>query len=228
VAHARPHVRALDDLPGLARTAIEQIALFRRFDAGTTVVAEGDPADSLFVITAGRVAVRVGTADGDELTLTILGPGDMVGEIALVGATGLRTASIVAVEPVETMIIRRTDFDELRARVPSVEGFLVAVLADRVVRLTGQLRAALYLSLDDRVARVLDELVDTYREASDAPGGPVTIRLTQDDVAGIVGASRQQCNRALRRLAASGVIRPARGRIVVVDPVALRSMVTAT
>lgn len=182
----------------------------RRYARREVLFHEGDPGDTLHLIDSGRVAVRVGTALGDTATLTVLGSGDVLGELALAeGATGRRTASAVALEKTETLVLSYDAFEELRKEHPTVERFLVAVLAAQVRRLSNHLVEALYVSADTRVARRLLELDDVYA------GDEIT--LTQEDVATLAGTSRATVNRVVGELEAAGAVALRRGRIAIVD-----------
>ncbi len=191
------------------------IASHRRFEPGKMIFLEGDVADALHLLVEGRVAVRVATPAGDVATLTVLGPGDCFGEVALLGGYHRRTASIIALEAVETLVVSRREFDELRLRQPAVERFLVAVLARQVNRLTAHLTEALYIPVETRLARRLCDLAATYSNVGDS--SEVVLPLTQTDLASIVGTSRQTCNRMLREFEASGLLRLERGRTTITD-----------
>src|SRR5579864_2501811 len=104
----------------------------RRFAQGEVIFHEGDPADTLHLIESGRVAVRVATPSGDVATLAVRRPGDAVGELALIDAPQQRAATLVAVEPVETMAVRRSEFERLLEENPRVLEVLVRILADQV------------------------------------------------------------------------------------------------
>lgn len=200
------------------RAALAPIVLHRTFEPGETVVAEGAAADGMYLVVAGRAAARVTTVDGDELMLAIHGRGDIFGELALVRSNGLRTASVVALEPLTTVLITPTEFDRLRARDPNVERFLVAVLAERIARLTHQLQAALYLSVEERVVATLRRLAEVYGD-----GEPLVVPLAQTDIASMAGVSRQRCNQVIRGLVQRGAIRVAHRRIVITDRAAFTS-----
>lgn len=207
----------LDQLPGEDRRALLATMHRRRFPRGDSLFHEGDPGDTLHVIEKGHVAIRTTTAIGDVATLAVLGPPSMFGEQALVGPDARRTASAVALDAVETRVLQRREFDELRATHPSVERFVVEVLAAQVRRLTGQLVEALYVPADRRVIRRLADLAAVYASASPA----LEIPLKQDDLASMAGTTRPTANRVLRQLEESGVVELARNRIVVVDRGAL-------
>ena len=189
----------------------------RSFRKGDTLFHEGDPGDSLHLIDKGRVAIRASTRTGDEATLAVLGRGDSFGEQALLSPMASRTASVVALEQVETRILLRTDFDQLRLEQPSVERFLVEVLAAQVRRLSNQLVEALYLPVETRVIRRLAELGVVYTS-----GDPtVEIPLRQDELASLAGTTRSTTNRVLQQLVDDNIIALSRGRIVILDTATL-------
>ncbi|HMN98523.1 MAG TPA: Crp/Fnr family transcriptional regulator [Miltoncostaeaceae bacterium] len=203
----------LAGVPGDDVQRLLQIARRRTFRRGEVVFHMGDPADTLHLVVSGRFAVRVQTALADVAVLTILGPGDLFGELALLESDGRRSATVEAIEAGETRSIHRPDFEALRDRHPSVTDVVTAILAEQVRRLTGNLLEALYLPADRRIRRRVAELADAY-----APdGGEVTIPLRQEDLAGLAGTSRATVNRVLREEEARGTVRLARGRTTVLD-----------
>src|SRR6516165_31356 len=120
--------------------------LSRRFCVRDEVIFhQGDPADALHLIAAGHVTVRVTLRGGEFVVLAIFGPGDVFGEIALVGSPHARGGTVVALERCETLSLGRDEFDRLRASYPGVDRFLVELLAARVERLNNYLLEALYV-----------------------------------------------------------------------------------
>lgn len=196
----------------------------RQYARGDVVFHEGDPGDSLHLIRRGRLAVRVSTDAGESATLRVLRPGDAFGELSLLRPDGdhLRSATITALEPAETLVLPRAAFESLRASHPQVERLLVSLLAERVDQLSQRLLEALYVGVERRVLRRLLELVEIYGDGAGGRPAPV-IPLTQDDLAGLAGASRPTVNQVLQRLATQGVVVLKRGSIVVTDPTELRS-----
>jgi CRP-like cAMP-binding protein len=203
----------LGALPEVERRAVRALMARRSYRRDEPLFHEGDPGDQLFTIERGRVAVRVTTRSGDVATLNVLGPGDTFGEQALLDPSALRTAGVVALEPVEVRTLHRAQFDELRRRHPGVDRLLVDVLAAQVRRLSAGLLDALYLPVDKRVVRRLAELAPLY----DTGDRPVVIRLRQDDIASMAGTTRPTTNRVLQRLVDEGVIALGRGRIDIHD-----------
>jgi CRP-like cAMP-binding protein len=207
-------------LPDGDRAEILAAAAPRTFNRGEMLVHAGDRADSLHLIVEGRVAVEISTTDGDRATLNILGPGDYFGELSLVGsaAGGHRTATVLALEPTRTLSIDVVTFERLRTRQPAFERLLVTALAARVEQLSERLLDVLYVGLDRRLYRCLLDLAKIYGDDE----VPLSIPLTQDQLAGLVGGTRPSVNQALQKLSGQGIVQLQRGRIVVRDLAALR------
>jgi CRP-like cAMP-binding protein len=208
----------LDQLGAEDRRSLLATMARRTYRKNDTLFHEGDPGDTLHVIDKGHVAIRVSTRSGDVVTLTVLGPSASFGEQALLDARSVRTASAVALDPVETRTLHRRDFEALRASSPSVERFLTSMLAAQVRRLTEQLLEALYVPADDRVVRRLADVAEVYAdERNDAE-----LVLRQDDLATMAGTTRPTANRVLKQLEAEGTVQLARGRISIADVAELR------
>ncbi len=206
----------LDGVPEEVRRRVLAGARLRRFARGEVVFHEGDPGDTLHLISKGRVAVRVATVLGDTATLAVLGPGDFFGELALLEERP-RTASIVALEKTETLALHRDDFTAMAREHPSVHAFLAQVLGEQVRRLTGQVMDALYVPAEKRVLRRLGELARVYADGD----GEVVIPLTQEDLATMAGTSRATVNRVLGEAEKAGIVSVGRMKISVVDRTAL-------
>lgn len=192
------------------------IARRRRFSRGEIVFHEGDPGDALHLIDKGRFAVRAGTAMGDSTMISVLGPGQFFGELALVEEER-RQATVSALEPAETLSVLRDEFLKLRDDHPSVERVLVSVLAQDV-RVTSRLLVeALYYSADLRVLRRLVLIAEAWGEVK--PG--LVLPLTQEDIADLAGTTRPTANRVLRKVESEGLVKLGRGRIELLDPDAL-------
>ena len=186
--------------------AVLTIARRRTFARGEVVFHRGDPANALHLISSGRFAVRITTPLGDTATLAVRGRGDAFGELALVSEQHDRSATVQALEAAETHSVLRDDFDRLRREHPSVDVILVAILAERVRRLSEQLTEAYYLSADERVVRRLADLADLYDGS---------VPLPQEALAELAGTSRATVNRVLRDLERRGLVTLGRARIEV-------------
>jgi CRP-like cAMP-binding protein len=200
------------DLPSEELQRVLTFARRRTFGRGEVVFHEGDPADSLHLIAKGRFAVRVTTPLGETATLAIRGPGEAFGELALVSEAP-RSATVAALEPAETYSLYRREFDQVRREHPFVNQVLVAVLAAEVRRMDELIVEAFYVAADKRVLRRLRDLAAVYGEGPE----PITIPLTQEDLAGLAGTSRATVNRVLREEESRGTIKLSRGRTTVLD-----------
>ena len=207
-----------DDVPEAEVQRVLSIARRRTFVRGEVVFHADDPADTLHLIVKGRFAARVQTAVGDTAILTILGPGELFGEVALLGPEQRRSATLESLEAGETRSIFRDDFEALRREHPGVGEVLIAILVGEVKRLSRHLLEALYVPADKRVLRRLVDLAGLY---GDADTGPVAIPLRQEDLAGLAGTSRATVNRVLREEEAKGSVELGRGRMIVLDVPAL-------
>lgn len=209
--------QVLEGIPEQDVQQVLSISRRRTFRRGEVVFHVDDPADTLHLIVSGRFAVRMQTAVGDVAILAVLGPGEMFGELALIGTEQRRTATVEALAPGETRSVHRPDFERLRAEHPSVTDVLIAILAGGMRRLSQHLLEALYVPADKRVLRRLAELAASY-----APGREeATIPLRQEDLASIAGTSRATVNRVLREEESRGSVRLERGRTIVLDRIAL-------
>ncbi|WP_380168446.1 Crp/Fnr family transcriptional regulator [Jannaschia sp. R86511] len=205
-----------DPFSGLAddeRTAVLARMRPRSYAAGTLVFLEGQAGDGLHVMTSGHVMVRRSTDDGDLVSLTVLGAGDSFGELALLAPHARRTADVVALDEVTTLVLMRKDLDLLRARYPRLDRGLLLVLVTQVERLSEQVLQALHTPVEQRVVQTLLRLAGLYASGD----GPVTIPIRQEDIASMAGTSRPTVNRLARRLEVEGVLRLGRGRTVVLD-----------
>jgi CRP-like cAMP-binding protein len=186
------------------------IARRRRFDRNEVVFHRDDPGDSLHLIAKGRFAIRIMTPLGDTATIAVRGPGESFGEMALVGDSPRRTATVVALEEAETYAVYKDDFHRLRAEHSSIDEVLFAFLVGEVRMLNERLLEALYISADRRILRRLHDLVQ------DVPGAEIP--LTQEELAELAGTTRSTVNRVLRDEERRGTVALSRGRTRVLDP----------
>jgi CRP/FNR family transcriptional regulator, cyclic AMP receptor protein len=204
------------DLLGLeepVRREVLAVAAWRRFDRGVVLFHEGEAGGSLHVLMRGRVAVRVMTPDGDIATLNVIGPGAAFGELSLLGPAAQRSATVQAIEPAQTLVLQRADFERLRRSYPSIDRLLAEYLAAQVRRLSERLTEALCFEARIRVLRRLLELDSVFER------GPVAV--TQEEIATMAGTTRPTVNRVMQDLAEAGIVELGRGRFTVADPAAL-------
>ena len=191
----------------------------RRFGRDEVIMHEGEMGDTLHIIEKGRAIVEATTARGDVAALSVRGPGEVIGELAIVGA-GRRTAKVTALEVSETLSITRDRLEELRRTEPRVDRYLVTILAEKLAEATNQLMEVLFLPVEKRVLRVLVRLADVFDNGS----SPVVVRIRQEDLASMAGTRRQTANRPLKDAEAAGAITIERGRIAILDRALLDSL----
>jgi CRP-like cAMP-binding protein len=162
----------------------------RAFRRGQVVFTKGDPGDTLIVVISGRVKVVVRSADGGELTLTIIQPGGTFGELSIADG-GPRSADAETLEECQLLLVPRETVQDICARVPSAAQALTSSIAATLRRLTEEASDLVFLDLPRRVAKVL------LSQASD-DDGVIRLHLRQEELAHQVGATRQSVNAALR------------------------------
>ena len=197
--------------PGLPTDVLARLALrgtIRTFPRKTVLIHEGDQSNSLFVIVSGRVKVYLSDKEGREVTLAVQGPGEYFGELVLDG--GPRSASVMTLGSTQCLVVRQGELGQFLADNPEFALHLIRDLMRRTRRLTEDVRSLALLDVYGRVARVLIEL------AHDVDGRQIVIeRLTQQDIANRVGASREMVNRILRDLECGGYIHRENDHIVI-------------
>jgi CRP-like cAMP-binding protein len=198
----------LDTLAGALRV--------RRFRKGETVFHQGDPGDALFIVASGSVKVVLPSDEGAEPAIVaVLGAGEFFGELALLDGAP-HSATIVALEGTETLVLRRGTFLDLIDTAPELRRALLASLAAEIRRLTGHVEDLHFLDLPGRLAsRILRLAAGEQRDEN----GAVTIPwpYTQSELAGMIGGSRQSVNRLLADLADEGLVKMGREVLVVTD-----------
>ena len=155
-----------------------------------------DLGDTFHHIARGRVIIQVANSRGDVATIAVLGRGEGFGEQPLLEPDQRRTASAVALEPTETLMLSRDQFEDLRARHPTVNSLLVVHLARQVRRLTDLYVDTVFLPVQKRVLRRLLDLEAMYDGAE--------IAVTQEDLASMAGTTRPTANRALQAAVDAG------------------------
>jgi len=203
-----PRFALFSTLTDAEEASLLTLAHRRRYKRGEPVFHEGDPGDTVHLIDRGHAAVRITTPAGDVATLRILGPGALFGEMAVL-EPGPRSATVLALAPLETLSMHRDVVDEARRRHPALTQVMLRAALSEVRRLSFALTDALYVPVSKRLARHLLQLAKQFA------GG--VIPLTQDDLAGLCGSTRQSVNAVLSELQADGVLTLARGRVTVID-----------
>jgi len=197
-----------DVLTGAELRALSGQGAVKSCGKNTVIVSEGDETDSLYVIISGRVKVFVADESGKEIVLGTQRSGDYFGEMVLDG--GARSASVMTLEPSRFLVVPRSKVREFLRSQPDFEVRLIQKLIRRSRMLTASVKNLALLDVYGRVARLLLELAEEDR-------GKLVIKekLTQQDIASRVGASREMVCKILKDLGVGGYISVKQKRITI-------------
>lgn len=203
------------DLPGEDLERLNELLHRVQFPAGAGILTAEQPGEAIYVVLHGTVKIYVQKPDGTEIILAFLGPGDTVGEMSLVDSVG-HSASVVTMEASVLLWLDRRHFRECLETMPALTANLVRLLSGRL-RLANELVLALStLDVGGRVARQLLAFAERYGHDDDAGDVEIPLRLTQSDLAALVGASRERVNHTIVFLKRQGTISVERNHHVVI------------
>ncbi len=203
----------LDEFEAFGGLASEELCeleeRFRRvrFPAGTSMGVAERPGDSIYLVLDGTVKIEAGAKDGSSVILALFGPGELIGEASVVDSLG-RSATIVTIEESEVAWMDGAAFEDCMRRMPQLTEHVLGVLSRRLRLANGHLQSLATLDVFGRIAYQLLALAREFGKAGADGGTCIPIRLTQEDLAGLVGASRVRVNQAVvtfKRLGYIGV-----------------------
>ena len=193
---------AVSAIPPLQPETLRAIAgsgVIRTFPRNTVLINEGDVGDSLFVVLSGRVKVFASNEAGREFVIDFHGPGEYVGEMSLDGAH--RSASVITVEPTSCAVVNRAHFREFILAHPDFALHLIERLIHRVRVTTGNLKSLALSDVYGRLVRLLNALAQPVDGKQVVPE-----KLTQQDIADRIGASRDMIGKLMKDLIAGGYL----------------------
>jgi CRP-like cAMP-binding protein len=223
------HEELFRDVPLLARLAEADLRALaahgrvRTYPAAKVIFREGDPGDSLHIVVEGGVRVAVLSARGEEATVALLGPGECVGDLALLDGRP-RSASAIAALPTKTLVVTRGDFIAWLSQRPRAALALLETLSLRVRRMDEALADLAFVELPQRLAKRLLDLASSHPDVQPGRGPGVRIRITQSELASMLGVSRESVNKQLNAFARAGWVALGRGAVTVVDRDGLRGL----
>lgn len=182
---------------------------------GDVLFHEGEPGDRLYVIRQGKIKLGTRSSDGRENLLAVLGPGEMIGELSLFDP-GTRTATATAISDAVVLEMGHHDLQTWLASTPAVAEHLLQALARRLRRTNEALADLVFSDVPGRVAKALLDLSSRFGRPVD-DGIRVAHDLTQEELAQLVGASRETVNKALADFAARGWVRREGRAVVLLD-----------
>ena len=187
----------------------------RSVTRSTIIMAAGDPTDSLYIVLSGRLKVMMSDEDGKEVILSILGPGEFFGEMGLIDDAP-RSASVVAIEACELLAINRRDFKKCLADNFEMAMAVMRGLVRRLREADRKIGSLALLDVYGRVARLLLDMSETVDGQK-----MVTKRLPKQDIAKMIGASREMVSRVMKDLQMGGYIEMRGSTIVLRDTILL-------
>lgn len=226
-AHSAPQpdtAAQLHRVPLLARLTSEDVRTLaargrlRRFKQGEVIVREGESGTSFFVILEGNARIVVSSSTGEEATVAHLGPGDCIGEFAVLDGLP-RSATALATAATSAICVTREDFRDWLKERPEAALALLEELSLRLRRANQGLADHLFLGLSQRLARRLVGLAGTHGNQAD--GDSLRVRITQAELASMLGVTRESVNKELQAFASRGWLTTARGAITIHDLEAL-------
>jgi CRP/FNR family cyclic AMP-dependent transcriptional regulator len=182
---------------------------------GSIIMAAGDPTDSLYLVISGRLKVMMGDADGKEVILSILGPGEFFGEMGLIDDSP-RSASVVTIEPCELLSLAKRDFKRCLAENFEMTMAVMRGLVRRLREADRKIGSLALLDVYGRVARLLIDMSETVNGQK-----MVTKRLPKQDIAKMIGASREMVSRVMKDLQMGGYIETRGSTILLRDTIML-------
>jgi CRP/FNR family cyclic AMP-dependent transcriptional regulator len=188
------------DTPLFSELAPEDLRLICECGATKTypkhsiIINEGDLSDTLYIILTGKAKVYVSEADGREVTLSILGPGEFFGELSMIDEAP-RSASVATLESTSLSLVSKAAFQQCIKKNPEIALKLMRVLSHRIRLLTENVKNLALLDVYGRVARTLENMAVSKNGVQ-----VIEQRLTHQDIANMVGASREMISRIMKEL----------------------------
>jgi CRP-like cAMP-binding protein len=199
---------------------IARLIRVQRYPARGTVVWEGDAGGALFFVLTGYLKALSAGADGNEVLLSVMGPGEVFGELSVLDGQP-RSASVVALEASELAVVEREPLLALLRQSATLALGLIEVLTQRLRNLSKRCENISSLDIPARLAEVLLSLAERHGQPSGADVR-IPVRLSQQELGNMVGATRESVNKQLRNWTQTGILRQEEGRVVISDLAALR------
>jgi CRP/FNR family transcriptional regulator, cyclic AMP receptor protein len=209
----------------LEPAALDQLCRYAKHSMlkrGTTIASRGDPGNILIAVISGTVKISVSSADGRNAILNLIGPGEIVGEVAVLDGFA-RTADVIANTNCEIFVIDRRDFLPFVRSQPALAMKLIELLCTRLRWTSDQVEEVILQNLPGRLASALLRLTEKHKLA---PGGR-SIAITQQEISEMVGMTRESINKQLRVWAGRNWVRLEHGAIVVLNAEPLRALTEA-
>ena len=217
VLRALPIFEMLDDE---CLRPLTLVSMLRHIPRHTVVLHAGDSTDNIYFVLSGALKVQISDEEGREVILSMLGPGELFGEMGVLDDHP-RSATVLAVESSEVVVIGKEDFKQCLVENPDVSLFIMRNLTKRLRLADRHIESLALLDVYGRVARLLLEMAETVDGRK-----VVTHKPTKQDIAKMIGASREMVSRVMRDLMVQGLIQECDGKLILVDLAVFRRLKT--
>jgi CRP/FNR family cyclic AMP-dependent transcriptional regulator len=216
-------VSTFADLPDEDLQELMAVARKRTFRAGEVIFHRDDPGQVLYIIKEGKVKISIISPEGQEISLVVFGKGEYFGEFALLDGLP-RSADAIALERVECYTLQRSDFHKAILKNPRIAIHMMEALSQRLRNTDKMVENLIFLDVYGRVAKKLLELAELHGVATEH-GMRIDMRLTQQELAAMVGASRESVNKVLGYFTDKGYISTDKHRITLHRPDELKQRI---
>ena len=203
--------------------SIMAMAVEHRYRRGQTIFQKDDAGSAMMAVLAGRVRISSVSAEGKEMTLNVINPGEVFGEIALLDGKP-RSADATAIDETTLLVLERRDFLPFVLNNQDLTARLLAILCERLRRTSVALEDIALFDLPVRLGRVLLKLGEDYGRQTDA-GLRIDMKLSQKDLSNLVAATRESINKQLRTWREAGMVTIDGGYLILTRPARLKRMV---
>ena len=202
------NVPMFERVPDAELEHLARVACYRKVPRGTTIVRAGDSTDSFYILISGSIKVLNSDEEGREVILAILGAGEFFGEMGVIDGSP-RSADVLSIEPCELLVIAKPEFRRMLTEHADVAFYLMRSLVQRLREADRKIESLALMDVFGRVANLLLEFSEMQEGRR-----IVTRKLTKQDIAKMIGASREMVSRVMKDLETSGYIEIQDGRIV--------------
>lgn len=203
--------------------ALIQVARTRSLGAREELFHKGDEGSQVYLVIDGKLKALTTSDEGDDVVFTILGTGELIGEIAFLG-THVRTATVTALTDCELLGIDRRDFLAFLKRHPEASIKLLNVLADRLKRVSELVEDTLFLNLPVRLAKKLVHYASVYGQQTAGGSVKIGLKLSQEEWGDLVGATRESINKQMRAWTDEGIIGVEQGYVLILKADSLEQL----
>jgi len=213
---------ALGDLPPDLSEAVAGLARIVPLPAGKTLFEAGDPGNGFYSVLEGSLKVSVSSIEGDEQLLAVLGPGSVVGELAIFDGRP-RSATVSALKKSRLAFIDRLSFERLAEERPAIYRHMLAIVGGRLRQANDVFAARCFLPMNGRVAQTLLQLADTFGKPVETGRTLIHYKVSQAEIANMAGMARENASRILNTWKRDGVISRISGYYCIEDKDALEA-----